>query len=87
MSSSAKGLNGEMDSDDEGGEVRFSDRQRGNKRRRKGTAADVTITSRRHFDSKGKDWVLKKKELRRKRGYGDVPNDSKYTGRKRKTYF
>ena len=31
----------------------------------------------------GREWVLKKKEVRRKRGYGDVPVDTKYTARKR----
>jgi 18S rRNA (guanine1575-N7)-methyltransferase len=36
--------------------------------------------------SKGRQWVLKKKEHRRKKGK-EVPVDSKYTGRKRKAYF
>ncbi|KAF9052912.1 williams-Beuren syndrome critical region protein 22 [Panaeolus papilionaceus] len=36
---------------------------------------------------KDKDWILKKKELYRKRGKEGVPNDSKYTGRKRKAVF
>ncbi|OBZ75910.1 putative 18S rRNA (guanine-N(7))-methyltransferase, partial [Grifola frondosa] len=36
---------------------------------------------------KAKDWILKKKELYRKRGKEGVPNDSKYTGRKRKAVF
>lgn len=35
----------------------------------------------------GKEWILKKKELYRKRGKEDVPLDSKYTARKRKTRF
>lgn len=35
----------------------------------------------------GKEWILKKKELYRRRGKEDVPRDSKYTGRKRKTTF
>ncbi|ORX36750.1 S-adenosyl-L-methionine-dependent methyltransferase [Kockovaella imperatae] len=34
-----------------------------------------------------KDWVLKKKDLYRTRGKEGVPRDSKYTARKRKTYF
>ncbi|KXN92210.1 hypothetical protein AN958_08663, partial [Leucoagaricus sp. SymC.cos] len=39
-------------------------------------------------DSKeDRDWILKKKELYRKRGKEDVPRDSKYTGRKRKPNF
>ena len=37
-------------------------------------------------NGKGKDWLLKKKEQMRRRGH-DVPADTKYTGRKRKTYF
>ncbi|KAH9822436.1 S-adenosyl-L-methionine-dependent methyltransferase [Melampsora americana] len=32
-------------------------------------------------------WILKKKELYRKRGKEDVPRDSKFTGRKRRTQF
>jgi len=36
---------------------------------------------------KGRDWVLKKKELYRQRGKEDVPRDSKYTARKRKIRF
>ncbi|KAF8265928.1 williams-Beuren syndrome critical region protein 22 [Lactarius quietus] len=35
----------------------------------------------------GKDWILRKKELYRRRGKEDVPRDSKYTGRKRKAAF
>jgi 18S rRNA (guanine1575-N7)-methyltransferase len=34
-----------------------------------------------------KEWVLRKKELYRKRGKEDVPTDSKFTGRKRKPLF
>jgi len=37
-------------------------------------------------NGKGKDWLLKKKEQMRRRGH-DVPADTKYTGRKRKSYF
>jgi len=36
---------------------------------------------------KDKEWILKKKELYRKRGKESVPNDSKYTGRQRKAIF
>ncbi|KAF8163468.1 S-adenosyl-L-methionine-dependent methyltransferase [Crassisporium funariophilum] len=36
---------------------------------------------------KDRDWILKKKELYRKRGKEGVPNDSKFTGRKRKAIF
>lgn len=35
---------------------------------------------------KGKEWVLKKKEQMRKKGH-NVPPDTKYTNRKRKTRF
>lgn len=35
----------------------------------------------------GKDWILRKKELYRKRGKEDVPSDSRFTGRKRKDRF
>ena len=44
-------------------------------------------TSSRHPDAKGKQWVLKRKQLYRQRGYSNVPQDSKYTGRKRKDHF
>lgn len=37
-------------------------------------------------NGKGKDWLLRKKEQMRRKGH-DVPMDTKYTGRKRKTYF
>ncbi|OMJ08150.1 putative 18S rRNA (guanine-N(7))-methyltransferase [Smittium culicis] len=36
---------------------------------------------------KNKDWVLQKKELYRKRGNKEIPNDSKFTARKRKGAF
>ncbi|KIY43596.1 S-adenosyl-L-methionine-dependent methyltransferase [Fistulina hepatica ATCC 64428] len=36
---------------------------------------------------KDKDWILKKKELYRKRGKEGVPRDSKFTGRKRRPLF
>ncbi|KAF8212014.1 S-adenosyl-L-methionine-dependent methyltransferase [Mycena galopus ATCC 62051] len=36
---------------------------------------------------KDKDWILKKKELYRKRGKEGVPKDSKFTGRKRRAVF
>ncbi|SGY69693.1 BQ5605_C004g03050 [Microbotryum silenes-dioicae] len=36
---------------------------------------------------KNLDWILRKKELYRKRGKADVPRDSKYTARKRKVRF
>ncbi|PWN40470.1 putative BUD23-protein [Ceraceosorus guamensis] len=53
------------------------------RRQIKGGKADKKSKSR----DKGKDWILRKKDLYRKRGKEDVPTDSKYTGRKRKTAF
>ncbi|OAV89780.1 hypothetical protein PTTG_12031 [Puccinia triticina 1-1 BBBD Race 1] len=38
-------------------------------------------------DESKQAWIYKKKELYRKRGKEDVPRDSKFTGRKRKTQF
>lgn len=75
-----KGENGEMcdDSDESGDEenhtVCNNDRNRPRKR--------MKISK----NGKGREWVLKKKEQRRKKGY-EVPPDTKYTNRKRKTRF
>jgi len=35
----------------------------------------------------GRDWILRKKDLYRRRGKEGVPHDSKYTGRKRRAIF
>jgi hypothetical protein len=35
----------------------------------------------------GKQWILKKKDQMRAKGYIGIPQDSKHTGRKRKTRF
>ena len=43
--------------------------------------------SARHPESKGKAWIHRKKDAMRAKGYLNVPHDSKYTGRKRKTRF
>ena len=59
--------------------VNDSDR-RPSKRRRKGTTAGLG-------SSKDKQWVLRKKELYRRRGYEHIPEDSKYTARKRRPRF
>lgn len=40
-----------------------------------------------HGITKDKEWVLKKKDLYRKRGYRDIPEDSKFTARKRRPKF
>ncbi|KAG2434446.1 hypothetical protein HYH02_012276 [Chlamydomonas schloesseri] len=70
----AKGLDGsEPEDEEEAAEhVQMAGRDR-KKRRRTGGKGD----------GKGRDWVLKKKEQMRKKGY-DIAPDSKYTGRKRK---
>ena len=46
---------------------------------------DVFAGSKCHPGQKGKSWIMKKKEIRRSRGYTDVKADTKYTGRKRKS--
>jgi 18S rRNA (guanine1575-N7)-methyltransferase len=33
-----------------------------------------------------RDWVVAKKEVMRKRGYTSIPEDTKYTGRKRSKF-
>jgi 18S rRNA (guanine1575-N7)-methyltransferase len=71
----AKGLNGENSDEDEPSEVKVTARQGSNKRRKSGP------------QGKGRDWVFKKKDQMRKRGYDGIPSDSKYTGRKRKAGF
>lgn len=71
----------ESGSDDGGGEdttVNVSERQRPAKKQRRGNSK---------MSVKGRSWIIKKKEQRRHRGYTNVPEDSKYTGRKRKTHF
>ncbi|TEB26629.1 williams-Beuren syndrome critical region protein 22 [Coprinellus micaceus] len=70
-----EGLDGEEEEQE--AKVRFERRREREKTRSKGKRKSV----------KDRDWILKKKELYRKRGKDSVPNDSKYTGRKRKTYF
>jgi len=77
-----KGENGEMCSDDddessdEDGDKTVGIYERNRSKKRQKTKKN----------GKGKDWLLKKKEQMRRRGH-DVPADTKYTGRKRKTYF
>lgn len=77
----AKGLEGE-DSDEE---TQVTVQQRSQKRRK---VANGNIQgSYRHPEAKGKSWVFKKKSQMRKKGYTNVPSDSKYTGRKRKDHW
>ncbi|BBN09859.1 18S rRNA (guanine1575-N7)-methyltransferase [Marchantia polymorpha subsp. ruderalis] len=76
----AKGEDGgsesEDDSEDEENEtVDVAERQRPAKRLKNGKKV------------KGRAWLLKKKEQRRNKGVTNVPRDTKYTGRKRKTRF
>ncbi|KAM7274338.1 hypothetical protein ACFE04_029002 [Oxalis oulophora] len=81
-SAAPQGKDGDSSSDDdddssgdeENTTVSVSDRNRPKKRQK--------ITKKR----KGRDWVVKKKEQMRKKG-NDVPQDSKYTARKRKARF
>ena len=44
-------------------------------------------SSSRHPDAKGKAWIFNKKDKMRKQGYTNIPHDTKYTGRKRKSRF
>ncbi|GJE95155.1 S-adenosyl-L-methionine-dependent methyltransferase [Phanerochaete sordida] len=71
-----KGLEGEEEEGD--AQARFEKRREKLKTRGK---------SGRRKNVKDRDWILKKKELYRKRGKESVPRDSKYTGRKRKAVF
>ncbi|KAH9453505.1 hypothetical protein MJO29_012929 [Puccinia striiformis f. sp. tritici] len=50
-------------------------------KRKSGTKNRVNV------DDSKQAWIYKKKELYRNRGKEDVPRDSKFTGRKRKTQF
>ncbi|TDL24819.1 S-adenosyl-L-methionine-dependent methyltransferase [Rickenella mellea] len=70
-----KGLEGDVADENA---VKFEKRRERERRREK---------SGKRKNVKAKDWILKKKELYRQRGKEDVPRDSKYTGRKRRTVF
>ena len=72
--------------DDDGNGVRVQGRSNNKRRSKKGSFQHAL--SARHPDAKGgKAWVLKKKQQMREKGYGNVPADSRYTGRKRKARF
>ncbi|KAF8586532.1 S-adenosyl-L-methionine-dependent methyltransferase [Ramaria rubella] len=73
-----RGLEGDGEMEVDGDEVKF-ERRRERERRRKDKRKGVKVID--------KDWILKKKELYRQRGKEDVPRDSKFTGRKRRTVF
>ncbi|KAJ7273335.1 methyltransferase [Mycena rebaudengoi] len=68
-----EGLDGE---EEDSGKARF-ERRREREKSKNGKRKSV----------KDKDWILKKKELYRKRGKESVPRDSKFTGRKRRPVF
>eukprot|EP01018_Ginkgo_biloba_P004284 Gb_28076 [translate_table: standard] len=75
----AKGEQGESESeessdDEESCTVGFSERRRPRKK--------LKVSKK----GKGREWVLKKKEQRRKKGFV-VPQNTKYTARKRKAHF
>ncbi|CAE6424287.1 unnamed protein product [Rhizoctonia solani] len=72
-----KGLDGE-DPDQERENVQFERRREKFKSRQKRKNIK---------DKDSREWILRKKELYRKRGKESVPNDSKYTGRQRKPVF
>ncbi|EJD02460.1 williams-Beuren syndrome critical region protein 22 [Fomitiporia mediterranea MF3/22] len=73
-----RGLEGEEEEDVREKTVAYERRrEKERKRSRGGKRQDV----------KTKDWILKKKELYRQRGKESVPNDSRYTGRKRRAVF
>ncbi|KAK1225388.1 18S rRNA (guanine1575-N7)-methyltransferase [Marasmius sp. AFHP31] len=72
-----KGLDGEEVEDDK---VRYERRREKDPKRDRGK-------KRKSAKVQDRDWILRKKELYRKRGKDDVPRDSKYTGRKRKAVF
>ncbi|KAF9053873.1 S-adenosyl-L-methionine-dependent methyltransferase [Hymenopellis radicata] len=69
-----QGLDGEVEDD---GKARFERRREREKMR----------SSKKRKSIKDKDWILKKKDLYRKRGKESVPRDSKFTGRKRRPVF
>ncbi|KAF7440681.1 hypothetical protein PC9H_001028 [Pleurotus ostreatus] len=70
-----KGLESEVEED---ARARFE-------RRRERVRSKDKSGKRKHM--KDKDWILHKKELYRKRGKEGVPNDSKFTGRRRRPAF
>lgn len=70
----AHGLDGQDPDDDEEYQVRVAGRKT---KRRKGGQGAV----------KGHEWIVKKKNQQRKRGYTNIKPDTKYTGRKRKDRF
>jgi len=73
-----EGLQGDEESED--AKVKFERRRQRESRREKSGKQKAVVKG-------GRDWVLRKKDLYRRRGKEDVPHDSKYTGRKRRPIF
>ncbi|EGC40345.1 hypothetical protein DICPUDRAFT_146769 [Dictyostelium purpureum] len=75
----AKGINGEieMDEEEDSNEVKFTNRKRD--RRRVGKSRGSAL-------KKTKEWIMNKKDRQRKQGK-EVKNDSKFSGRKRGPKF
>ncbi|KIY72105.1 williams-Beuren syndrome critical region protein 22 [Cylindrobasidium torrendii FP15055 ss-10] len=73
-----KGLDGDGDAAEDSTTARFERRRERERARSRGG---------KRKSIKDRDWILKKKELYRKRGKESVPNDSKFTGRRRKAIF
>ncbi|KZT28419.1 williams-Beuren syndrome critical region protein 22 [Neolentinus lepideus HHB14362 ss-1] len=71
-----KGLEGEEGEEAED-RAKFERRRQREKRRKDSKKKGI----------KDRDWILRKKELYRRRGKEDVPRDSHYTGRKRRPVF
>ncbi|THU87234.1 williams-Beuren syndrome critical region protein 22 [Dendrothele bispora CBS 962.96] len=71
-----KGLDGEEVEDSR---ARFETRRERTGKDKNGKRKNMKVIDR--------DWILKKKELYRKRGKESVPRDSKFTGRKRRPVF
>lgn len=74
------GLLAEHENPDNVGQVKFEGRSTNKKGKRASKKAKAA-------EKGSKEWILKKKDLYRKRGKEDVPTDSKYTARKRRDIF
>lgn len=72
----AKGVDGGEGSEDEEEEGREGVRVNGRKTKKRGREEESKV-----------DWVVRKKEQMRKRGYENIPLDTKYTARKRGPKF
>ncbi|KAA1085775.1 hypothetical protein PGT21_018873 [Puccinia graminis f. sp. tritici] len=68
-----------LTTEDQNMRVKYSKKSNHKKNKRSSTKGAI--------DESKQAWIYKKKELYRKRGKEDVPRDSKFTGRKRKTQF